>query len=208
MTLSTFSFSNEPELIGEIEKTGIPCSFRRDDIIIQNEKYVRVIPLILKGTVKVVRVDPEGNELFLCHISGGETCAVSIASYLSRRQCYIKAVAEEDTDLIALSATDCYRWIGQFPAWCNFVMNAMSDKMNCLIMAVDNIAFTKTDRRLMTFLTAKSKALKTNIIYITHQEIANELSTSREVISRLLKRLEQEREVRLFRNKIELNFPV
>ncbi|HXB95713.1 MAG TPA: hypothetical protein VNU70_11155, partial [Puia sp.] len=74
MTLSAFSFSNEPDLIEEIEKTGIPYSFQRDDIIIQNEKYVRVIPLILKGTVKVVRVDPDGdgNELFLCHLSAGE----------------------------------------------------------------------------------------------------------------------------------------
>ena len=208
MTLSAFSFGNDPELLEEIERTGTAYSFHRDDIIVQNEKYVRLIPLIVKGSAKVLRVDPDGKELFLYHISAGETCAVGIASYLSHQQCCVKAVAEEETEVIALPAAACCRWFSQFPAWRAFAMNALSEKMNVLMNVIDTIAFTRTDQRLMTFLSIKSKALKSNIIHITHQEIANELSTSREVVSRLLKRLEQEQEVRLFRNKIELNFTV
>jgi CRP/FNR family transcriptional regulator len=206
MSLSTFSFSKEPAFLEELERTGVCYSFKPGDVIVQNEKYCRVIPLIISGTVKVMRVDPNGNELFLYYLSAGESCAVSFAAYLSNSLCSIKAVAEEDTDLIAVPTADSRRWFGQYPAWREFAMNTLSDRMNALLQAIDNVAFTSTDERLLTFLSVKSKALRSNIIHITHQEIANELSTSREVVSRLLKRMEQDRELKLFRNKIELNF--
>lgn len=203
--MTAFSFVNDPRLLEEIDRTGTHHTFNPDHIIIQNEKYIRIIPLIIKGTVKVSRVDDSGNELFLYYILAGQSCAVSISAYLTDRLCGIKAVAEEETELIAIPATAACRLFKEFPSWRTFVAMTLGDRFNELITTIDSIAFSRTDERLITFLFARSKAINSNIIHITHQEIANELSTSREVVSRLLKRLEQGQELKLSRNKIELN---
>ena len=205
--LSDFNFSSDPEFIDEIEKTGVYYSFKPHDIIIQNEKYIRVIPLIIKGTVKVSRVNREGT-LFLYYLEGGETCAMSVSAHLMNKPCRINAVAEDETELIAIPVTCCGKWYTQYPGWRDFIVQTLSEKFDVLLSAIDQVAFTNTDERLMAFLSSKSKVLNTNVIYMTHQEIANELSTSREVVSRLLKRLEQSQELKLYRNKIELNFVV
>lgn len=208
MTKHKFNFITEPELLDEINKTGRILTFQSGDIIIHPEKYIKVIPLLLKGTVKVLRVDANGNELFLYYISAGQSCAVSLSTCLTDKLSNIKAVAEDDTELIAVSATNVTKWFAEYPGWRTFVLTTMENRFEELIKTVDSIAFSKMDERLIIFLSAKSKALATNTIQITHQEIATELSTSREVISRLLKQLEQKGKLRLFRNKIELNFVV
>jgi CRP/FNR family transcriptional regulator len=205
---SDFSFNNDPEFLDEIEKTGVYYSYQPNDIIIKNEKYVRAIPLIIKGTVKVSRVNREGNEIFLYYLEEGQTCATAVSAHLMNKPCRINAVAEDETELIAIPVANCYKWLTQYPGWRDFIMKALSEKCDVLLNTVDQFAFTNTDERLMAFLSSKSKVLNTNIIHMTHQEIANELSTSREVVSRLLKRLEQARELKLYRNKIELNFVV
>jgi len=206
--LFSFDFISEPELLDEIEKVGVYCTYKPDEVIIKNERYIREFPLIIKGTVKVSRVDENGNELFLYYITAGQTCAISMSDHLADRQSCIRAVAEEETELISIPVASASNWYAKFKSWRTFVLMTMCDRFGELMKTLDNIAFTKTDERLMTFLFTKSKALNTNIIHITHQEIANELSTSREVISRLLKRLELEQELKLFRNKIELNVVV
>ena len=206
MTKHKFNFLSEPQLLDEIDKTGKLLSFQPGDVIIQPDKYIKVIPLLLKGTVKVLRVDENGNELFLYFITAGQSCAVSLSTCITNKLSNIKAVAEDDTELIAISASIAAKWFNEFPSWRIFVLQTMDNRFEQLIKTVDSIAFSKTDERLITFLTAKSKALSTTSLQITHQEIANELSTSREVISRLLKHLEQKGKVKLYRNRIELFF--
>ncbi len=195
---------SEIELKKEILQKGISMRFQLGEVIVQPEKYVKVIPLLTKGTVKVLRVDEWGNELFLYHILAGESCAVSLASSLTDKPSHIKAIAEEMTELVAIPASLALEWYKKYQSWQFFVLETMNNRFDELIRTIDSVAFSNTDQRLVSFLKQKSKALKTQNIPITHQEIANELSVSREIISRLLKKLENTGKIKLSRNKIEL----
>lgn len=200
-----FNYFQDIELRSEIAKNGIPMHFEAGQVIVQAEKFVKVVPLLTKGAVKVLRVNENGNELFLYYILAGESCAVSLASSLNNKPSYIKAIAEEHTELIAIPASLALEWYKKYNSWQLFVLETMNLRFDELIKTIDNVAFNNIDFRLLNFLKIKSKVLKTNHINITHQEIANELSTSREIISRLLKKLENDNKVVLSRNKIEIN---
>ncbi len=204
MLKSKLPFLTEPELLDKIEQQGIYKSFKAGDTIVEPGKHIKIVPLVVEGTVKIIRVDQNGNELFLYHLSKGQSCAFSFSSFLSERPSDIKAIAEDNTKLILIPKESALSWFHKYPSWCKFIMSTMENRFDELIQAVDNIAFTKTDERLLAFITKKAKALKTNTINITHQEIANELSSSREVVSRLLKQLEKDNKVKLGRNKIEI----
>lgn len=203
-------FSNlfESELNSELNAAGTSMEFKAGDIIVQPGKYIKVIPLLLKGTIKVVRVDGNGNELFLYHIEAGQSCAVSLSACLMDKLSNIRAVAEDDIELIAVSASLAKQWFERFAKWRLFVLTTMDNRYTEIINTLDSVAFKKTDERLIEYLTQKAKAIQSNSLNITHQEIATELSTSREVISRLLKQLEQQGRLQLFRNKIALTNPV
>ncbi len=197
-------FINEPELLEEIKKAGVQLTFEPGAVIVQPGKYIKVIPLLLKGTVKVLRTDGEGNELFLYYITSGQSCAVSLSTCLTDKLSNIKAVAEDEVELIAIPSQSAINWFTKYPGWRTFVLLTMNNRFDELIKAIDLIAFSKMDERLENLLLEKSKALHSKLIPVTHQEIADELSTSREVISRLLKQLEKKGKLTLYRNKIEL----
>lgn len=204
MIAPIFQFLSDSKLLAEIDKCGQLLHFQAGDIIIPLEKYIKVIPLLISGTIKVLRVDTNGNELLLYYLAAGQSCAVSLSTCLTHKLSHIKAVAEEATTLVSISVTDATKWFDTYPSWRTFVLKTMDNRFEELLQTVDSIAFSKTDERLVHFLIAKSKVLQTNTIHITHQEIATELATSREVISRLLKHLEQSGKLKLFRNRIEL----
>jgi CRP/FNR family transcriptional regulator len=199
-----FDFITELDLIDEIKKTGTYLTFNAGTIIVQPERYIKVIPLVIKGTVKVLRVDEDGHELFLYYITTGQSCAVSLSSCITDKISNIRAVAEEDTELIAIPVFTAVKWFNTYGSWRNFVLQTMDTRFDNLIVTIDTLAFSKTDKRLISYLKAKAKAHNDSTINCTHQEIANELSTTREVISRLLKNFEKNGILKLYRNKIEL----
>lgn len=192
------------ELLALIEKTGIEKHIKTGDAILQYGQFIKSIPLIIQGCIKIVRQDEEGNELFLYHLYSGETCAMSLTCCMAQQKSEIKAVAEEDTTLIAIPMEYLDVWMLHFPEWKNFIMNTYSIRFRDLLNTIDNIAFKKMDERLEEYLHTKKLALHSTFLSITHQEIANELGTSREVISRLLKQLEKQHKIILGRNKIEV----
>lgn len=194
----------EPALLEKIEQHGKLMSFKAGDVIMEPGKYIKMVPLLLKGSVRILRVDANGNELFLYYLTEGQSCAASMSIFFSEKQSNIKAIAEEDSEVIGIPTEQAIAWFNEFASWRRFVMQTMERKFDELIQTVDNIAFTKTDERLLNFLQTKAKNLQSTTITITHQEIANELSTSREVISRLLKQLEKDGKLKLGRNKIEI----
>jgi len=203
-----FKSLTEPGLVAEIENTCKHLTFKGGDIIVEPAQFIRIIPLILKGTAKILRVDPSGNEIFLYYISSGQSCAVSLSLCLTNKQSTVKAVAEDKTELIVVPAESARRWFDSYPGWRMFVFQTMESRFDELIKTVDSLAFSNLDQRLIDFLVAKSAALKTLSLEMSHLEIANELSTSREVISRLLKRFEREGKIKLFRNRIQLLSPM
>lgn len=208
MSNKKFDFLLEQGLRAEFDQVGIKLDFNTGDIIIEPNKYIKVIPILLKGTIKVIRETNEGNELILYYIKAGQSCAVSLSTSFMNKLSNIKAIAEEKVELIAIPSSTSVKWYDSYASWRMFVLRTMDNRYDEIINALDSVAFKKIDERLMDYLKAKTEAVQSNILNITHQEIANELSTSREVISRSLKQLEQKGILKLFRNKVEIFSPM
>lgn len=193
---------SDPQLLQEIEAKGKLHHFKAGDVIVQNETFMKSIPLVVSGNIKVFRVHDGLHEMFMYYVGAGQACAVSLSSCLTSKQSKIKAVAEEDSTIISIPANLAYEWYENNKAWRMFVFQTLEGRIEELFETIDTIAFSKVDERILTYLDTKTQTLKTDTLQITHQEIANELSTSREVVSRILKKLEMDGLVSLGRNKI------
>lgn len=199
-----FKLVFEPELLDIIEKTGQVITVKSGDTIMDIGQIVRTMPLIISGTVKVSRVDEEGRELLLYYVNSNESCAMTFTCCMQHQPSEIKAVAEEEVTLIALPVSVMDDWLIKYPSWKNFVMNTIRNRFNELLKAIDQIAFQNMDQRLIHYLKEKSKATGSALINLSHEQIAQELATSRVVISRLLKKLENDKKLLLYRNQIKL----
>lgn len=138
MLQEKFSFLSEPELLEEIGRTGRVLSFRQGETIVEGEKYAKTIPLILQGTVKALRVNESYSEIFLYYLTTGQACATSLMSCLTNKPSNLKAIAEEDTILMAVSAANARKWFGQFPSWREFVLLSLNECMEELIATIDS----------------------------------------------------------------------
>lgn len=163
---------------------------------------IQYMPLLLKGAIKVLRVDAQGNEVFLYHLEKGGTCAMSLACCLGNKKSEIIALAEEDCELLLIPVQYLSEWLCKYNSWKSFIFNSYHNRLEEMLSVIDSLAFMKMDERLLKYLRDKSKVLGTFDLEITHQSIAIELNTSREVISRLLKKMEHRKLVKLSRNKI------
>lgn len=194
----------EKALQEEIATVGKIMHFKAGQVIMDSGNYVKILPLVIDGIIKVTREDEEGNELFLYYLQPGETCSMSFTCCLMHKKSEIRSTTEEDTTLIAIPVRHVDEWMTRYQSWKNFVMKTYDFRMMELIRTIDNIAFKRMDERLMDLLEKKAAAIDSRVINATHQEIAGDLNASREAISRLLKQLENEGVVKLGRNKIEL----
>lgn len=195
---------SESALIEEIVSVGQRRQFPGGQIIIDYGAYLQSVPLVLTGSIKVVRQDDEGNELLLYYLKGGETCSMSFSCCMSERQSIIRATTEEATDLVMIPVKYVDLWMRQYQTWKNFIMSSYDARIYELVLAIDGIAFKKMDERLLDYLRKKAALHDSTIIQSTHQDIAYDLNASREGISRLLKQLEKTGKVKLSRNQIEL----
>jgi len=203
--LSTqFPLLFEPQLRQLIAKEGTLVNVNQGDCIIDLGQYIKSVPLLISGSVKVVREDDDMNEILLYYIEAGETCAMSLTCCMADAQSEIRAVAVEDSTLIRIPVQFTDTWMEQFPSWKNFVMRSYRFRFEELLATIDSIAFMKMDERLEHYLMNRAEKLGSTTITGTHNEIAQDLNSSREVVSRLLKQLEKLGKVRLSRNKIEL----
>lgn len=193
---------SDPQLLEEIEKHGRIQVYEAGETIIDTGQYIKMVPVVLEGTIKVMRGNEEGHDLFLYYIESGETCAVSLTCCSVMYPSDVKAVAEEKTKVLAIPARKHEEWTNEFRQWKDFVTQTYQKRFQSMFQAIDDIAFKKMDERLMKYLVVKSKQVKSNELSMTHQEIAKELGTSREVISRLLKQLENRKLVELGRNVV------
>jgi CRP/FNR family transcriptional regulator len=194
----------EEELIKEIEKFGELLVLPPDTLMIDIGQKVEIIPLIVSGQVKVFREDEEDHELFMYYLGPGEACAITMICSAREGYSKIKAIPEEMTTVVALPISKLDEWMPKYKSWYYFVMGTYQDRFEELLKVVDGIAFHRMDDRLIEYLEKNAAASHTSIIHKTHQQIAQELNSSREVITRLLKKLEQRGVVRINRNQIEL----
>lgn len=194
----------EPELLQELEKHGKLMSAQAGDTIVDIGQTIRVMPLVLSGILKISRLDEDGNELLLYYINPGETCAMTFTCCMQQFPSEIKAVAEEDITYLAIPIAVMDQWIVKYSTWKSYVMKTIRNRFNELLRSIDQIAFQRLDERLISYLKEKSKATGSTLINLSHEQMAKELATSRVVISRLLKKLENEKRVLLYHHQVKL----
>lgn len=194
----------ELDLLNEIKAIGVQKDIQDDEILMDYGKTIRSIPILLSGAIKVFREDENGDELLLYFLEEGDTCAMTMTCCLGNSTSKIRAVAESETKLIMIPVEKMELWMSKYATWRKFVLESYHIRFNELLETIDNLAFLKMDERLINYLKSKSKVNKVNIIAATHQDIAIELNTSRVVISRLLKKLENKGNIHLSRNQIEV----
>lgn len=201
---ATFADLYEKNVKDAISETGQIMEIPEGEILIDIGQYIKMMPLLLSGSLKILREDNDGKELLLYHVHPGETCAMSITCCMGDAKSSVRAVAEEDTKLIALPTRIMDEWSNQYPSWKHFIMRTYQRRFEELLNTIDSIAFQKLDDRLERWLKEKTAKSPDGVIQITHQEIASELHSSREVISRLLKKMEHQGTLELGRNKIKM----
>jgi CRP/FNR family transcriptional regulator, anaerobic regulatory protein len=194
----------EPALLKEIQQFGIWQNFTEGSIIIDYGKYIRMMPIILKGTVKVYRLDDNGNEILLYYLSSNESCSMAYSCCVEAKKSEVKAIAEDDVELIAIPHVKLDEWLCKYPSWKNYIMRSFNERFIELLKSIESIAFHKLDERLITYLREKQRHTGSSVIKGSHYLIADELSTSRVVVSRLLKQLENSKKIILYRNEIKL----
>jgi len=194
----------EPELLKQILARAKDVSIRAGDTIMDIGQIVRQMPIILSGSIKVTRIDEKGREILLYYVNPNESCAMTFTCCMEHFPSEIKAVAEDDVEMLMLPMSVMDEWMNKYPTWKSFVMHTIRQRFNELLKTIDHIAFQKLDERLISYLKEKSKTTGSSLLNISHQQIAEELATSREVISRLLKKLENENKLLLYRNQIKL----
>ncbi|MEQ5792262.1 Crp/Fnr family transcriptional regulator [Muricauda sp. NFXS6] len=200
--LGTFSNYFEQPLIDEILNEGKLVELPAGETIMDIGQYIRSIPLLLSGAIKVLREDEEGDELLLYYLEQGETCSVTMACCMGQTKSEIRAITETDTKMVMVPVGKMEEWMGKYKGWRNYVFESYQNRLNELLLTVDSIAFKNLDQRLMDYLKKKVEVTKDNRINSTHQEIAYDLHTSRVVVSRLLKKLEKMKKLELHRNHI------
>ncbi|WP_324719528.1 Crp/Fnr family transcriptional regulator [Salinimicrobium sp. HB62] len=197
-----YHFIFEEELIREIVKFGALKEVKAGEIIINIGEYVKSMPLLLEGAIKILREDKDGDELLLYFLERGDTCAMTLSCCLGQTRSEIRAIAEKDTRLVMIPIEKMEEWTSRFKSWRNFVFESYHSRLSEMLDTIDTIAFLHMDERLMRYLQDKAKINRNEQIQVTHQEIAYDLHTSRVVVSRLLKKLELEGKIGLQRNSI------
>lgn len=201
---SRFNGLFELNMLKELAQVGTYMEIEEGHVLMRPGAYIRSVPIILSGSIKILRSDTDGREALLYYLGGMDSCAMSLTCCLNRRKSEITAVAEEKTKLISVPVEKVEEWVSKYSSWKQFVFATYQKRFDDLLGAIDQIAFRKLDERLLSLLQRKSKQCGCSVFTVTHEEIAGELATSREVISRLLKQLEKLGRVKLSRNKIEL----
>ncbi|SFU29683.1 CRP/FNR family transcriptional regulator, anaerobic regulatory protein [Pustulibacterium marinum] len=199
-----YGFLFEEELLQEINQVGtfreVPEGFMLMDI----GDYIKSMPLLVNGVIKILREDENGDELLLYFLERGDTCAMTLNCCVGQKKSEIRAIAESPAKLIMVPVEKMEDWMQKYHSWRNFILQSYNSRLSEMLETIDTIAFMKMDERLLKHLRDKAMVNSDDILSTTHQEIAQNLHTSRVVISRLLKKLENEGKIKLNRNSIHV----
>lgn len=200
-----FPVIGEKSLQEEIAEVGILMHFSEGEVIMNYGSYVKMVPLIIKGSIKVSREDDlDGKELLLYFLNAGDTCSMSFTCCMTDKKSAIRTEAEEDSTIIGIPIKYVDQWMTKYPSWKNFVMRSYDNRMLELVKVIDSISFRGLDARMEKYLRALTVSHGSKTIHRTHQAIAEDLNVSREAVSRLLKKMEKLEMVELGRNLITL----
>ena len=195
----------DKDLQNEILKVGTLKTIEQGELLIREGQFITSFPLVIEGTIRVTRTNDDGNELLLYYLKKNEVCAMSLTCCMTNLKSTVKAIAEEKTEIIMLPVSLLDQWICQYPSWKQFVMETFQLRFRELIETIDTIAFLKLDDRLIKYFTYRKKKFGSSTFKGTHQDLALQINTSREVVSRLLKKLEKQEKIKLSRNFIDFS---
>jgi CRP/FNR family transcriptional regulator len=204
--IQPIKFLFEENLLNAIQKVSTLKRVAKGEIMIDFGESIKFIPLLLEGAIKVVREDESGEELLLYFVEFGNTCAMTLNCSLENSSSEIRAICESDTTMIMIPVEHMDEWLSKYKSWRNFIFENYQNRLNEMLKAIDALTFLKLDERLEKYLKDKSKVSKEATLKVTHLEIAMDLNSSRVVISRLLKKMENKGKVSLGRNTIELYY--
>ncbi|TFG78877.1 MAG: Crp/Fnr family transcriptional regulator [Flavobacteriales bacterium] len=199
-----YGYLFEQELLDEIEAVGVYKKVGQGDLLMDIGQPITMMPLLLTGAIKILREDDKGDELLLYFLETGDSCAMTFSCCMGKRISEIRAVAESDTELLMIPVGKMEVWMGKYKSWQQFILDSYHTRMLELLDTVDTIAFMKMDQRLLKHLQDKAMVNHDELVQTTHQEIADDLNTSRVVVSRLLKKLENEGKIAMNRNQIKV----
>jgi CRP/FNR family transcriptional regulator len=194
----------EPLLLGELKERSMAFTAAAGQQLIQAGQPIKVVPLMLSGALKVSRVNEDGQELLLYYARAGEGCAMTFSCGMMGQPSQVKGAAEEDLEMLCVPVDVMEEWMRKYESWKKFVMSTIVDEFMDVIRSVDAVTFKRMDERLVDYLKERATLSGSQLINLTHQRIADDLGTNRVVISRLLKRLEEDRRLILYRNEIKL----
>jgi len=194
----------ESSLLSEIEEKSMLFSASAGQELIKMGQPIKVVPMVLSGTLKVSRINDEGQELLLYYVRKGEGCAMTFSCGMMSKPSQVEGSAEEDLTMICVPVNVMEDLMQKYQSWKKFVMSTIVNEFIDVIKSVDEVTFKKMDDRLVNYLKEKSRIAGSSLINVSHQQIADEMGTNRVVISRLLKKLEHNKRVLLYRNQIKL----
>lgn len=192
----------EKELIDEIVELGIYRVLGSGETLIDIGDNMTHVPLILRGAVKIIREDKNGEDIALYFLEKGDTCAISFVNCINKSKSMFRGITEKETEGIFVPVDKIDDWLIKYKTWRRFIIDSYHMRLIEMVEAIDSLAFMKLDDRIYKYLVDKVKIMQNNTLVITHQEIADDINTSRVVVSRLLKVLENEGKLIIRRNRI------
>jgi CRP/FNR family transcriptional regulator, anaerobic regulatory protein len=197
-------FKASPALREQLYHDSILKTYREGDVILNEHAYIKAIPIVTRGSVKVIRTEEDGREILLYYIKAGESCIMSFLGGMHNETSKVRAEVEEAADILFLPMEKVGEYIRAYPQWLDYIFRLYHKRFEELLTIINAIAFKKVDERLLALLQKKAELTGQPTLSVTHEQLANELGTARVVVSRLLKQLEDSGQVQLGRNKIKL----
>ena len=199
-----FSTVFEKKLLNEIVKTGNYKTFTKGEILINIGDKMTHIPLIISGLVKILRENKNKEDILLYYLEKGDTCAISFSNCINLNKSIFRGIVEKDTSCIMIPVNKVEDWLINYKSWRQFIIDSYHFRLTTMVDTINGLAFTSLNDRINTYLLDQVKIMKNKHLNITHQQIANDLNSSRVVVSRLLKKLENSGKIELGRNKIKI----
>lgn len=193
----------EKELIAELSDVSALLNLKSGQNILEDGDYIKSFPMVISGSLRVLRLSEDGSELLLYYLDQGEICAMALTCCMGLQKSNIRMIAEEDSVLLSVPVDKPEKWLSEYRSWKEFMMYSYKKRFDELLETIDSIAFTKLDDRLIRFFEERYRSTGKTEFAGTHQDIALQLNTSREVISRLLRNLEKRRLVITERNSVD-----
>ena len=199
-----FSKIFEKELLDEIIEIGSYKTFAKNDVFINIDDKLTHIPLVIDGVIKIVREEKDNDEIFLYYLEKGDTCSISFSNCINQNNSIFRGIVEKDSTCIMIPVNKVEDWLIKYKTWREFIIDSYHYRLIEMVNTINSLAFMNLDSRLNNYLLSKVKIMKNKILATTHQQIANDLNTSRVVVSRLLKKMENSGRIKMGRNKIRV----